>query len=99
MIRCHHLLLPWLSLYLIYILFALGLLIYTIVLLFHVWFKILISLIVSPLLVISIIFWLTVLELCCGIRQETRSRKHNHLPNVINPCPGLLPRWCELLKI
>ena len=59
----HHLLLPWLAFYFTYILFAFGLLLYMVIVLYHVWFKIVIFLIITPILILAIIFWLTLLEL------------------------------------
>ena len=59
----HLLLLPWLAGYFTYILFAFGLLLYMVIVLYHVWFKIVIFLIITPILILAIIFWLTLLEL------------------------------------
>ena len=62
-ITCNHMfLIPWLASYFSYILFAFGLLLYMVIVLHQVWFKIVIFLIVSPILIIAIVFWLTVLE-------------------------------------
>ena len=58
----HLFLIPWLASYFSYILFAFGLLLYMVIVLQQIWFKIVIFLIVSPILIIAIVFWLTVLE-------------------------------------
>ena len=72
---CHLLIIPWLALYFAYILFVFGLLLYMVVLLYHIWFKIVIFLIVSPILIIAIIFWLTLLELFFSIRVDSKKAK------------------------
>ena len=59
----HLLLIPWLAFYFTYILFAFGLLLYMVIVLYQVWFKIVIFLIITPILILAIIFWLTLLEL------------------------------------
>ena len=84
----HLLILPWLALYFTYILFAFGLLLYMVIVLYHVWFKIVIFLIVSPILILAIIFWLTLLELyfLIKIHNSRKSKLSKH------SSPSCLPR-------
>ena len=71
----HLFIIPWLAAYFSYILFAFGLLLYMVIVLYHVWFKIVIFLIVSPILIIAIVFWLTLLELYFNIKIMRKKRK------------------------
>ena len=71
----HLFLLPWLASYFSYILFAFGLLLYMVIVLYQVWFKIVLFLIVAPILIIAIVFWLTVLEFYFIIKLD----KNEHI--------------------
>lgn len=71
----HLFLIPWLGAYFFYILFAFGLLLYMVIVLYHIWFKIVIFLIVSPILILAIIFWLTILDFYFIIRAVKRNVK------------------------
>ena len=82
----HLLLLPWLALYFSYILFAFGLLLYMVIVLYQVWFKIVIFLIITPILILAIIFWLTLLELYFLIKIHRRRRE-----KLARPSPPPLP--------
>ena len=76
----HMFLIPWLAAYFSYILFAFGLLLYMVIVLYHVWFKIVIFLIVSPILILAIVFWLTLLELYFNIKMEKHNNKKMSQP-------------------
>ena len=89
-ISCHILIIPWLALYFAYILFVFGLLLYMVVLLYHIWFKIVLFLIVSPILIICIIFWLTLLEHFFSIKMKSKKKKAR-MTNTRNPHP-VFPR-------
>ena len=84
-ISCHILMIPWLALYFAYILFVFGLLLYMVVLLYHIWFKIVLFLIVSPILIICIIFWLTLLELFFTIKVTNSKKTKSRLPKRPHP--------------
>ena len=86
----HLLLLPWLALYFSYILFAFGLLLYMVIVLYHVWFKIVIFLIITPILILAIIFWLTLLELYFLIKIH-RSKKEKLARPQIPTLPPVRP--------
>ena len=79
------LLTPWLLAYLAYILFAFGLLLYLVIVLTQIWFKIVLFLLVCPVLLLCIVFWLTLLELYFNLRQtKTQSAP---APPVAPPPP------------
>ena len=80
----HLFLVPWLAAYFSYILFAFGLLLYMVIVLHHVWFKIVLFLIVSPILILAIVFWLTVLELYFIVKLNKPKEAHTFTlqPNI-----------------
>jgi len=59
---------PWLLLYLVYALFATSLLVYMMVLLQDVWFRVLLFLVVAPLILLHSSCWLLVLRLYRAMR-------------------------------
>ena len=65
----HILILPWLALYCALALFLLSLLLYLLVILSNLWFKILLFLVIAPIIVISFAFWVVVLRLYSSIRR------------------------------
>ena len=77
----HLFLIPWLASYFSYILFAFGLLLYMVIVLHQIWFKIVIFLIVSPILILAIVFWLTLLELYFNIKIMTKRKQQKHFQN------------------
>ena len=77
----HLFLIPWLASYFSYILFAFGLLLYMVIVLHQIWFKIVIFLIVSPILILAIVFWLTLLELYFNIKIMTKRKQQRHFQN------------------
>ena len=95
------LLLPWLALYCTYILFAISLLIYMIVILQNIWFKILLFLVVAPIIIVAFSFWLVVFKLYKDMRKTTKTHlrflPHNTLRTVYTPEPHTwdqpLPIW------
>jgi len=69
------LLIPWLLGYLVYILFASSLLVYMIILLPQIWFKILLFLVVAPIIVVATAFWVVVLRLFLQLKKKGKTVK------------------------
>jgi len=70
------LLLPWLALYCAYILFATSLLVYMIAILQNVWFKILLFLVVAPIIVVALAFWLIVFKYYNDMKKSSKPGFH-----------------------
>lgn len=95
------LLLPWLALYAAYILFATSLLIYMIVILQNVWFKVLLFLVVAPIIVVAFAFWLIVYkfynELKKSLKPGYQFPLHSPMLTMYTPEPHTwdqpLPIW------
>ena len=87
----HLFLVPWLAAYFSYILFAFGLLLYMVIVLRHVWFKIVLFLIVSPILILAIVFWLTVLEFYFIVKLNKPKEAHTFTAKqIFRHYPSLL---------
>ena len=95
------LLLPWLALYLVFILFIASLLIYIIIILQDIWFQILLFLVIGPVLVVGAAFWFVVLRLYRTTRHSNRKsappQAHSLPPTMYTPEPHSwdqpLPIW------
>jgi len=68
------LIIPWLLLYLIYALFAASLLVYMMVLLQDVWFRVLLFLVVAPLILLHSSCWLLILRLYRAMRVRSKPK-------------------------
>ena len=75
LISNHLLLLPWLLLYCIKIVFLSCLLLYLVILLPLAWFKVLLSLVIIPLIVIEGSFWAIIFKFHRGLRGLVRKTK------------------------
>jgi len=95
------LLLPWLTLYFVFILCSSSLLIYVIIILQDIWFQVLLFLVITPELVIGAAFWLVVLKLYRSARHSTQKssppQAHSLPPTMYTPEPHSwdqpLPIW------
>lgn len=95
------LLLPWLALYLVFILFIASLLIYIIIILQDIWFQVLLFLVIAPVLVVGAAFWFVVLRLYRTTRHSNRKsappQAHSLPPTMYTPEPHSwdqpLPIW------
>merc|ERR1719237_943847 len=65
---------PWLLLYLVYALFATSLLVYMMVLLQDVWFRVLLFLVVAPLILLHSSCWLLILRLYRAMRVRNKPK-------------------------
>jgi len=94
------LLLPWILGYLLYIMFASSLLVYLIILLPDIWFKVLLFLVVAPMIIVAAAFWIVVVRLFVLLRKKGKTVKVSGVPvpaTVYTPEPHTwdtpLPIW------
>jgi len=95
------LLLPWLALYCAYILFLLSLLIYMIVIIQNVWFKVLLFLVIAPIIVVAFFFWFIVFRFFNDMKRACKPDFHlyptSQLSTMYTPEPHIwdqpLPIW------
>jgi len=94
------LLLPWIALYFLILILAAGLLIYVIIVLEDIWFQVILFLVVAPLIVIGVAFWLVFVRLYRTTRHTRRkdvSQSRSLPPTMYTPEPHSwdqpLPIW------